>query len=201
MEENNTNVSEEVKDNDTKENVSDSNTQENKEKTFTQSELDEIINKRLAKEKKKRDEATEKAAADAREADKLENMSANERYEKKLADLEKKLEEKEKAEARKDLTNTTLKELSVRGIDSDFIEFVLGENAEDTKEKLDLFETKLNKMVEEKVNSQVQDRLRGKAPKTATVQTKASFTVEEIKKMSPAEINKNWEQIKNIKLN
>lgn len=204
MEENNANVSEDVKaeniDNVQTDTNNEQNTQ-NEEKMIPQSQLEEIINKKYAQWNKKTEEAKEKAIQEAKEAEKLEKMSASERYEKKLADLEKKLEEKEKAEARKDLTNTTLKELSVRGIDSDFLDFVLADNADDTKAKLDLFESKFNSMVEAKVNAQVQDRLRGNAPKTSTIQTKSSFTVEDIKNMSPTEINKNWEQIKNIKLN
>ena len=42
------------------------------------------------------------------------------------------------------------------------------------------------------------ERLKGNTPKTSTVQTK-TFTVNDIKNMSAEEINKNWEQIKNIK--
>ena len=200
-----TNVSEveNITNEDSTSNVQDNtnNTQQD-EKMIPQSQLEDIINKKYAQWAKKTEDEKQKAIIEAKEAEKLEKMSASERYEKKLANLEKKLEEKEKAEARKDLTNTTLKELSVRGIDSDFLDFVLGENADDTKQKLDLFETKFNAMVEAKVTSQVQDRLRGNAPKTSTIpQTKSSFTLEDLKTMSPAEINANWDTISKMKLN
>jgi hypothetical protein len=201
-----TNVSETVENivtENSTDNVQDNtNNTQQEEKLIPQSQLEDIINKKYAQWAKKAEDEKQKAMIEAKEAEKLEKMSASERYEKKLADLEKKLEEKEKAESRKDLTNTTLKELSVRGIDSDFLEFVLGDNADETKEKLDLFENKLNAMVEAKVTSQVQDRLRGNAPKTSTIpQTKSSFTLDDIKTMTPEQINANWDTISKIKFN
>lgn len=141
---------------------------ENEEKMIPQSKVEEIINKKYAKMMKKIEEEKEAAATKAREAAKLEKMSENERTLAKIAQLEEKLAQKEAAEARKDLTNATLKELSVRGIDSDFLDFVIAEDAEKTKEKLDIFDKKFNAMVDAKAEAMVKERLRGNAPVTGT---------------------------------
>lgn len=138
------------------------------EKMIPQSKVDEIINKKYAKLVKKFEEEKEQTAKQAREAEKLERMTEAERMAEKLSALEKKLEAKEKEEARKSLESATLKELSTRGIDADFLDFVIAEDAETTKQKLDIFTQKYNAMVDAKVDSIVKERLRGEAPKTVT---------------------------------
>jgi hypothetical protein len=177
-------------------------TQENSneviEKTFTQEDVDRIINKQFAKWKQKMEEEKNKVA----EAERLEKMSAEERSKNELEKLKKQLEEIKKSEARKDLTNSTLKEMSARGIDADFLEFIIGEDADITKNRLDTFEEKFNLMVNERVDALVAERFKGKTPITSTNKTQSNeFTVEDIKRMSPSDINKYWDKIKHIKLN
>lgn len=172
-----------------------------KEKTFTQADLDKIINKQFAKWQQKMEEERNKVAEETRESERLEKMSAEERSKNELEKLKKKLEEMQRNEARKDLTNSTLKEMSTRGIDADFLEFIMGEDADTTKSRLDTFEEKFNSMVNAKVEAIIAERFKGKTPVTSTTTTSSSeFSVEDIKRMSPSEINRNWDKIKHIKL-
>ena len=76
----------------------------------------------------------------------------------------------------------------------EFADFLIAENDEATTQRVDLFKNAFNDALEKAVN----ERLRGKTPKTSTVKAR-TFTTNDIKNMSPEEINKNWEQIKNIK--
>lgn len=171
------------------------------EKTFTQADIDKIINKQFAKWQKKMEVEKNQAMEEAREAERLEKMSAEERSKNELLTLKKQLEDMQKKEARKDLANSTLKEMSTRGIDADFLDFILAKDADTTKNRLDIFEEKFNSMVNAKVESIVAERFKGKTPVTSTTQsTTSEFSVEDIKRMSPAEINANWDKIKNIKL-
>lgn len=174
---------------------------ETKEKTFTQADIDKIISKQFSKWQRKMEEEKNKVAEETREAERLEKMSAEERSKNELEKLKKQLQEMQKNEARKDLTNSTLKEMSTRGIDADFLDFIMGEDADTTKNRLDTFEEKFNSMVNAKVEAIIAERFKGKTPVTSTTTTTSSeFTVEDIKRMTPAEINRNWDKIKRIKL-
>ena len=128
-------------------------------------------------------------------------MSAEERTKNEIETLRKQLEEVKQAEARKDLTNSTLKEMATRGIDADFLDFVLGVDADTTKSRLDVFEAKFNSMVDAKVEAIIAERIKGKTPITSTKTiTSSEFTADDVKKMSVDEINRNWDKIKHIKL-
>lgn len=175
--------------------------QNKNEKTFTQADFDKAFNKAYAKLSSEFEKKLEAEKSKVEEAKKLETMSAEERSKNELEKLKKQLEEMQKAEARKDLTNSTLKEMATRGIDADFLDFVMGEDADTTKSRLDTFEAKFNSMVDAKVEAIIAERIKGKTPITSTKTTTSSeFTAEDVKKMSVDEINRNWDKIKHIKL-
>ena len=91
--------------------------------------------------------------------------------------------------------------MATRGIDADFLDFVLGVDADTTKSRLDIFEAKFNSMVDAKVEAIIAERIKGKTPITSTKTTTSSeFTADDVKKMSVDEINRNWDKIKHIKL-
>lgn len=185
------------------ENVQDAkpNVDEKQEKTFTQADIDKIIGKQFAKWQKKMEIEKNQAMEEAREAERLEKMSQEERSKNELASLKKQLEEMQKKEARKDLANSTLKEMSTRNIDAEFLDFILAKDADETKSRLDIFEEKFNSMVDAKVEKILNEKLRGKSPIASTKEAQvAEFTADDIRKMTPAEINANWDKIKNIKL-
>ena len=154
------------------------------EKTFTQAELDKILNKKFAQWQKKTEEAKQEAERRA-----------------KLTEAEKLAEERKEFEAmRKQFeyekrVNSTSKTLASYNLPVEFADFLIAEDDEATTQRVDLFKNAFNEAVEKSVNQ----RLKGNTPKTSTVKTKI-FTANDVKSMTPDEINKNWDQIKNIKL-
>ena len=184
MENNNVNVNNAVEDK-VEGGATETDTVETKEeKTFTQSELDKILNKKFAQWQKKTEEAKQEAERKA-----------------KLTEAEKLAEERKEFEAmRKQFeyekrVNSTSKTLASYNLPVEFADFLIAEDDEATTQRVDLFKNAFNEAVEKSVNQ----RLKGNTPKTSTVKTK-TFTANDVKSMTPDEINKNWEQIKNIKL-
>ena len=184
----------------TQENVNVNDTQEVQEvevneteqiKTFTQEEVDKIIAKRLSRATK---DIEAKIEAERKEAEELAKLSEAEKQKKLFEKQVKEFEETKKAFEAERLLNETTKQLASKNLPVEFAEMLKGEDAESTFENIKVFEDKFNTALEKAVN----DRLKGNTPKTATVKPQ-SFTVDDIKRMSPEEINKNWEQIKNIK--
>ena len=93
-----------TKDNTTKEN----NNKAPEVKTFTQEEVDKIIEKRLAKERKK-------AEDEKKEAEKLAQMNADEKAKYELEKRIKELEGREAELSKKELQNTSLDILVEKG--------------------------------------------------------------------------------------
>ena len=185
MENQNINVNEETVEAKTEGGAVETNTVELKEeKTFTQAELDKILNKKFAQWQKKTEEAKQEAERKAKltEAEKL----AEER--KEFEAMRKQFEYEKRA-------NSTSKILASNNLPIEFADFLIAESDEATTHRVDLFKNAFNDAVEKLVN----ERLRGNVPKVSTVSSR-SFTSNDIKNMSPEEINKNWDQIKNIKL-
>ena len=154
------------------------------EKTFTQAELDKILNKKFAQWQKKTEE-------EKKEAERKAKLSEEERFaeERKEFEAERKQFEYEKR------VNSTSKTLASYNLPVEFADFLIAEDDEATTQRVDLFKNAFNEAVEKSVNQ----RLKGNTPKTSTVKTK-TFTANDVKSMTPDEINKNWDQIKNIKL-
>lgn len=142
-------------------------------KTFTQDEVNKMIEQRLAREKKK-------AEQERQEAEELAKLSEADRqkklFEKQVAEFEEMKAEFERGK----LKEETRTQLQTRNIMSDFDEFVLGEDAESTLEKLNRFETLLNKAIELAVN----ERLKGTAPKASGVAGSQGMTKEDFKKLN-----------------
>ena len=153
------------------------------EKTFTQAELDKILNKKFAQWQKK----TEEAKAEAERKAKLTEAE-------KLAEERKEFEAMKKQFEYEQRVNSTSKVLASNNLPIEFADFLIAESDEATTQRVDLFKNAFNEALEKALV----ERLKGNTPKTSTVQTK-TFTVNDIKNMSAEEINKNWEQIKNIK--
>lgn len=135
--------------------------EQEEEKTFTQDELDEILQKRLSREKSKWEKEKEEAA---KEAERLAKLSADEREK----ELNKKRDEelaKTKAELeRVYLEQDTIERLSDEGLSISFKSFLMQENAETTNENIKTFKAEFDKAVQD----EVEKRLVGKTPKTST---------------------------------
>ena len=172
-------------------------------KTFTQEEVNAILEKRLSREIKKIEAEKQKAMelelkAELEEAEKLAKMSEAERVkakaEKERVKFEKerkKFEEEMRAFNQERMLNTTMTTLSEKSLPVEFASFLRADNAEQIMENIAIFGKHFNEAVEKAVT----ERLRGKTPQTSTVNN--SFNMNELKNMSAAEINANWDKIKN----
>ena len=172
-------------------------------KTFTQEEVNAILEKRLSREIKKIEAEKQKAMelelkAELEEAEKLAKMSETERVkakaERERAKFEKerkKFEEEMRAFNQERMLNTTMTTLSEKNLPVEFASFLRADNAEQIMDNISTFEKHFNDAVEKAVL----ERLRGKTPQTGT--TTKNFDMNELKNMSAAEINANWNKIKN----
>ncbi|PTG53052.1 phage capsid protein [Staphylococcus chromogenes] len=160
-EENNSNVTEEQAQ-DQQQQTEGDNT-ESKEKTFTQAELDDIVEKRVAREKKKAEQKAKDAAA---EAEKLAKMNREQKADYEREKLEKELERYRKQEARLNMKNEAKKLFKESNIDSsdELLELVTSDTFDQTQENVEAFTMILNEMVE----TAVKDRLYSGSPKSFT---------------------------------
>ena len=168
MENINTNVSEEIKEDVKVDTV--------EVKTFTQEEVNEMISKRLQRERK---DIEAKIEAERKQAEELAKLSEQEKASKLLEIKEKELNDKIRAFENERLLNETSKQLASKNLPIDFAEMLKGNDAEKTFENIQLFEAKFNEAVEKVVT----ERLRGNVPKTTTSSSVASITKEQFKKM------------------
>ena len=152
-------------------------------KTFTQDEVNEIINKRLQRERK---DIKAQIEAERKQAEELAKLSEQEKASKLLEIKEKELNEKIKAFENEKLLNETSKQLASKNLPIEFAEMLKGNDAEKTFENIQLFEAKFNEAVEKVVT----ERLRGNVPKTTTSSSVASITKEQFNKMDLAQRQK-----------
>lgn len=125
---------------------------------ISQEKLQEIIDKTIAKERKK-----------AEDAERLSKLSEKERAEEQAKLDKQEIEELKAKLAMKDLEDDTIKELKDQDLDSDFLEFVIADDAEKTLEKIKRFKP----LFDRAVNHAVDERVRGKSPQgTNNLRTK-----------------------------
>lgn len=171
------------------------------EKTFTQAELEEILSKRLAKEKKKQEAIAEKEyqarlKAELEESEKLAQMNQAER-EKAKAEKERKEFELEKARYEQErrefeqakIKAQTMQMLGERKIPVELAQFITSNNADEIMDNVNTFEKCFNEAVEKVVT----ERLRGKTPTTSIV-SNGKITKEQFNKMRIDERSKLFKE-------
>ena len=146
-------------------------------KTFTQDEVNEMISKRLQRERK---DIEAKIEAERKQAEELAKLSEQEKASKLLELKEKELNDKIRAFENERLLNETSKQLASKNLPIQFAEILKGNDAEKTFENIQLFEVKFNEAVEKAVS----ERLRGNVPKTTTSLNNPSITKEQFRNMS-----------------
>ena len=138
----------------------------------SQEEVNAIVNKRLARQRKEDENAR-------KEAEKLATMSAEEKakheFDKRVAELEA----REREIARKELENEATSQLRELGISANAVKFILGNDAETTHSNIKAFAS----LVSEIKESTKKDLLRGTTPKVST-KTSKTITKEEWNKMN-----------------
>ncbi|MCH5460952.1 DUF4355 domain-containing protein [Bacillus cereus] len=123
---------------------------------------------------------------------KTASMTAQEKAEYEMKQLQEQLEERERVLHQKEMQSVASDGLSAFGLDLKFVDFVIGLDVEDTKVRVakfnDLFSTALEVKVAEKFKA---------AGREIHVSggTGGGFTREQVNSMSQAEINANWAQI------
>ena len=152
-------------------------------KTFTQDEVNEMISKRLQRERK---DIKAQIEAERKQAEELAKLSEQEKASKLLELKEKELNDKIKAFENEKLLNETSKQLASKNLPIEFAEMLKGNDAEKTFENIQLFEAKFNEAVEKVVT----ERLRGNVPKTTTSSSNSSITKEQFNKMDLAQRQK-----------
>jgi len=128
------------------------------EKTFTQKDLDAIIDKRLARERKDAETRIKEAVT---EAQKLAKMNADERAQHEREELQKTLSQREAEITKRELKAEAKSQLSDKGLPIELADALPLNDAESTSQAIEAIETAFRKAVEKGVN----ERLKGTAPK------------------------------------
>lgn len=139
--------------------------QEKAERTFTRAEFGKAIAAEVAKARAsweaEQAEAIEKAKS---EGERLAKLTKDERAKEEEAKRIQAIEERERALAIKEMRVATQTLLSEEGLPSEFIDFVIDETAESTKEKIGT----LRQIFDKAVEARVDERLTQKAPRKGT---------------------------------
>ncbi|MEI3611621.1 DUF4355 domain-containing protein [Pseudogracilibacillus sp. SO30301A] len=128
---------------------------------FTQKQLDKIVQDRVNRLEKDKQDAID-------EAKKLAKMNADEKRQYELEKLQRENEELKAAQNRFELGKEATKMLSASGITAtdEILDFVVREDAEKTNEAVKAFSALVDKISDERMK----EKLKGKPPKTQTQQ-------------------------------
>ena len=137
---------------DVDDNKGNDNKDDKDDKTFTQEELDDIIQKRLARERVKIEKEYED---EKKKQERLKDLSDEDREKEKLKIKQEELEEKENELRIKELEMDAKDILIEKELPLEFLDFILGEDAETTKENIDKFDEKFRLAVSEEVKKQI----------------------------------------------
>lgn len=146
------------------------------QRTYTDEQLDEIIAKKLAKERAKHEKQLEEAKA---EAEKLAKMNADQKKEYEIEQLKAENERLKASQVKAELSKEAAKLLSAEDIEAtqDMLEFVVGKDAEATQANIDKFV----KIIKDQVQAAEIKRNTGSTPQNYT-NTGKGLTAEEIMK-------------------
>lgn len=130
------------------------------EKKYTEEDVNALIDRKFAEWQKKQEKNRKKQD----EAERLKNMTDQERKDLEMDNLRKQVEDLQKKEAMSKMSKTARSMLSDKGItvDDDLVNMLISEDAETTKSAVDSFITAFQNAV----NKAVKDALKGEPPKT-----------------------------------
>jgi hypothetical protein len=155
------------------------------EKTFTQKDIDSIIEKRLARERKEADERIKNAVT---EAQKLAKMSADERLEHERVEREKQLKDRESEITRRELKAEAKAQLADKGLPVEFADALPLTDAESVQTAIEVFDKAFRIAVEKGVN----ERLKGNPPKVSHAEKAMSEREKLIAEYNAAEKKKDF---------
>lgn len=169
-------------------------------KTYTEEQVQSMLqsetDKRVTDAIKKREakfeqELQQRIEAERKEAQRLANLSAEEKEKEMLAKQEQKLKEWERALKNKELLSDTKDILADEGLPTKFADLLLGEDAETTLNKVNDFKSAWQEAIEGAIN----DRLKGKTPKSTQQNDKTPLSNEVINRMSDEEYESRRDEI------
>lgn len=133
------------------------------EKKYTDKEVDEIVKKRLARERKKQEDEIAEALKEADEARKLAAMDEDKKREYEHQKMAEELAALKADKVRSEMSATARKMLSEQNItvSDGIVHSLITEDAESTKANIDAFAAAFN----DAVTKEVEARLKGQTPK------------------------------------
>ena len=166
---------------------------------MTQEQLDELISKRLSRQEKKLNEQFEKRLNEMSEAQKLAQMSEEERkehdYAKRLEELtnrEKAIQERENAYNKQQYKAEIQRQLNEAGL-PDISDTLTHLQAEEVKAQIDTMKASFDAHV----NASIENRIKASAsvPTTPQHEQQGLLTLDQIKAMSTKEVQANKELV------
>lgn len=156
-----------------------------------QAEFDRRVGKALETNRSKMQADIEAKIQEARtEAEKLAKMNAEQKAEYEKEKREKELAEREASITKRELAAAAKEQLAEKGLPLSLADVLNYSSAEACNASIGA----VGKAFQEAVEKAVEDRLSGgKPPKKAD--DKTAYTMDQIKAMSPEEINKNWDAV------
>lgn len=156
-----------------------------------QAEFDRRVSKALETSRSKMQaEINTKVQEAVTEAEKMAKMNAEQKAQYEREKKEKEMADREAAITKRELMATAKEQLAEKGLPLSLADVLNYSSAEECNASIEA----IGKTFQEAVEKAVEDRLKGgKPPKKAG--DKAVYTMEQIKAMSPAEINQNWDAV------
>lgn len=129
-------------------------------------------------------------------AEKLKEINPEQTPEQiELQQMKAELEEMKNAKIRESLKNTALTQATEKNIPTSLVDYLLGTDEETTTANLETFEEAMKQYVDKQVKQRISD---SSYEPPADDESGKAFTKEQIASMSPEEINKNWNEIKDL---
>lgn len=128
------------------------------QKTYTQEEINEMMSKRLNKERAKWEkDYQEKLQREKAEAEKLASLSAEERAKAEFEKEQQKFEEDRRAFEQEKLSLEVRKQLADEGLNQEFATFLIGADADSSFKNISTFKEAFEKAVEADVIKKLAD--------------------------------------------
>lgn len=157
-----------------------------------QAEFDRRVAKALDTSRTKMQADIEAKMQEARtEAEKMAKMNAEQKAQYERDKQAKELAEREAAITKRELMATAKEQLAEKGLPISLASVLNYSSAEECTASIDA----VGKAFQEAVEKAVNDRLAGGKPPKKAGNPTATYTMEQIKAMTPDEINKNWDAV------
>jgi len=136
-------------------------------KTYTEEQVNEIISKRISREKDKAKKELDKAVKDAleeerKEQKRLSDLSEEERENERIRQTEAERDELKQKLLKMELSQETTEELNKQGLPIEFKTFLMGVDAETTLENIKVFKENYDAAIK----AEVDKLLKGTTPKS-----------------------------------